>query len=68
MMMMMERFFLIADSKEMMQRRVRMCSPNSLTAPPISTYLASPPTTVPFFSINVDRRLYFMSFDPYFVL
>lgn len=69
--MMMERFFLTADSEEMIHRPARMCSPNCLTAPPISTYFASLPTKVPFFFfflINADRRLYFISFDHYFVL
>lgn len=41
--MMMESFFLRADSKEMIQRLARMCSPNWLTAPPISSYFASHP-------------------------
>lgn len=43
-----ERFFLSTGSKEIAQSPARMCSPNCLTGPPISTYFASPPTS-PFY-------------------
>lgn len=41
------RCFLSRGSKEIGQSLVRMCSPNCLTGPPISTYFASPPTSHP---------------------
>lgn len=38
-----ERYFLRTDSKEIGQSPARMCSPNCLTGPPISTYSAPLP-------------------------
>lgn len=51
-----ERFFLSTGSKEIAQGPARMCSPNCLAGPPISTYFASPPTS-PFYICQTPSPL-----------